>query len=111
KRIDIEEKLKRPTTDHMLSKKPHVLWHGQLIQTAAIFLIIVGMGYFIYDQSADIELGGEAISSVVSSPSTIYLSDGSVVWLKGKSQLIYPPNFSGNTREVTLIGEAFFDVA
>src|SRR5690606_21489163 len=48
KRIDIEEKLKRPTTDHMLSKKPHVLWHGQLIQTAAIFLIIVGMGYFIY---------------------------------------------------------------
>lgn len=44
-------------------------------------------------------------------PATIYLSDGSVVWLKEKSRLEYPATFSGQLREVVLVGEAFFDVS
>jgi transmembrane sensor len=111
KRIDIEEKLRQPPTKDSLSKDPKALWIGQLMKIAAILFILGGMGYFLYDQSADTEPEGEVISSVASTPSTIYLSDGSVVWLKGESQLIYPPDFIGTTREVTLIGEAFFDVA
>ena len=43
--------------------------------------------------------------------STIYLSDGSIVKLKGDSQLEYPQKFNGNTREVNLVGEAFFEIA
>lgn len=43
--------------------------------------------------------------------STVYLSDGSIVKLKGDSQLEYPNKFIGNTREVNLVGEAFFDIA
>lgn len=39
------------------------------------------------------------------------LSDGTHVWLNSESELIYPTNFTGNTREVILRGEAFFDVA
>lgn len=39
------------------------------------------------------------------------LSDGSKVLLHAGSQLSYPPAFNGSTREVTLTGEAFFDVA
>ena len=39
------------------------------------------------------------------------LSDGTHVWLNSDSELIYPTNFTGNTREVILRGEAFFDVA
>jgi ferric-dicitrate binding protein FerR (iron transport regulator) len=39
------------------------------------------------------------------------LSDGTVVWLNGESKLYYPSTFSGSTREVTLEGEAFFEVA
>jgi ferric-dicitrate binding protein FerR (iron transport regulator) len=34
-----------------------------------------------------------------------------VVWLNAGSRLIYPSAFSGNSREVILFGEAFFDVA
>ena len=44
-------------------------------------------------------------------PSTVYLSDGSVVWLKSGSKLEYPEMFTGNTRRITLVGEGFFDVA
>ncbi|WP_158857572.1 FecR family protein [Lunatibacter salilacus] len=43
--------------------------------------------------------------------STVFLSDGSIVKLKGDSQLEYPNKFMGNTREVNLVGEAFFDIA
>jgi ferric-dicitrate binding protein FerR (iron transport regulator) len=43
--------------------------------------------------------------------SRITLADGSIVTLKDGSRLIQKNNFSGNTREVALEGEAFFDIA
>ncbi|MDD2380450.1 MAG: FecR domain-containing protein [Mariniphaga sp.] len=42
--------------------------------------------------------------------SVITLSDGSMVWLNAGSRLIYPTRFVDKTREVFLIGEAFFDI-
>jgi ferric-dicitrate binding protein FerR (iron transport regulator) len=38
------------------------------------------------------------------------LPDGSTVWLNAGSSIRYEPGFSGPQREVTLQGEAFFDV-
>ncbi len=43
--------------------------------------------------------------------SVIELSDGSKVWLNADSKMEYPPLFAGNTREIFLDGEAFFEVA
>ena len=39
------------------------------------------------------------------------LEDGSIIWLKGNSSLTYPEHFVNATREVSLIGEALFEVA
>lgn len=39
------------------------------------------------------------------------LADGSRIWLNQSSQLSYPETFDGDTREVYLVGEAFFDIA
>lgn len=39
------------------------------------------------------------------------LADGSTIWLNAESTIKYPEAFDGNTREVYLDGEAYFDVA
>lgn len=40
----------------------------------------------------------------------IVLADGSKVWLNSSSQLKYPQEFNGKTREVYLSGQAYFDI-
>ena len=61
----------------------------------------------------------ESLSSV--NPNKLYvpsgqracvtLNDGTDVWLNAGSTLLYPAEFKGKERRVTLIGEAFFDIA
>jgi transmembrane sensor len=54
------------------------------------------------------------LSQVTTKPGSritqIQLSDGSIVRLNSSSSLTYDKNFGKNIREVSLIGEAFFDV-
>lgn len=40
----------------------------------------------------------------------VELADGTVVWLNSGSELKYPTAFTGNSREVELVGEAYFSV-
>ena len=42
---------------------------------------------------------------------SLTLPDGSQVWLNNASSLRYPVSFTGNSREVELTGEAYFEIA
>ena len=41
---------------------------------------------------------------------SLVLADGTKVWLNADSELRYPIQFTGNTREVSVVGEAVFEV-
>lgn len=41
----------------------------------------------------------------------LILADGTKVWLNSDTRIVYPVAFQGEKREVTLVGEAFFEVA
>lgn len=41
----------------------------------------------------------------------IILSDGTAVWLNASSKIVFPARFQGDSREVAVDGEAYFEVA
>lgn len=57
------------------------------------------------------ELVYNSLSIPVGGEYQLVLADGSKVWLNADSKLKYPVNFVGESRDVYLEGEAYFDVA
>jgi transmembrane sensor len=84
------------------------------VAAAVIVLLVGGAGVWLFrgdgnpfrvkhaDKTLQVGNGGRSM---------LVLSDGTTVWLNAGSRLIYPDLFTGDRREVTLEGEAFFDVA
>lgn len=66
------------------------------------------------DQTMDIvalSAGNLTLSTPRGGQYKIELSDGSKVWLNAGSTLTYPSQFNGAQRTVSLVGEAYFEVA
>ena len=62
----------------------------------------------------EVESGEPAMAQVIipyGKRSEIILADGTKIWLNAGSTLSYPVRFTGNSREVYLSGEAFFEVS
>lgn len=76
---------------------------------AASLLLLVGISCFFYLSSTAVAT--KQYATKLGEHTKITLSDGTQIWLNAGSLLKYPVEFKGNTREVYLTGEAFFDVA
>ncbi|MDR2533469.1 MAG: FecR domain-containing protein [Tannerellaceae bacterium] len=72
--------------------------------------IIIGW-YFNTDDSATATSYNEIHVRKGSRPNSITLSDGTCIKLNAGSSLKYPSSFSGSQREVSVEGEAWFEVA
>lgn len=97
------------------SKKRRFVTASALLVAASIsILFFVGIMTF---NSKSTEVKTElTVNKVVRSTEkgqkySIVLSDGTKVRLNSESRLIFPQKFTGDKREVELVGEAFFDVA
>lgn len=85
----------------------------QKIAVAATIAVIIIMGYIWKKNVLDI-IAPHRTTYAYSEKGHItkqILSDGTIVWLKGKSKLTFPAAFSKDKRPVTLEGEALFEVA
>ncbi len=82
-----------------------------LIPLAAALVIAAGIGLTLLKQKhADIPTSNET-ATTRRSKSTVKLPDGTIVMLNANSSLKYDEHFKTDKREVTLQGEAYFDVA
>ncbi|MFY0627138.1 MAG: FecR domain-containing protein [Reichenbachiella sp.] len=77
------------------------------LKLVASFLLLMMLGYLMYDHYLNVD---EVILTAIEEPVNMELSDGSVVTLNNGTVLKYPEKFRGNTREVELSGEAYFEV-
>lgn len=78
---------------------------------AAVMLLIVGYSFLSSEHLPAIP--AESVKELTAqngSRTRTILPDGSTVWLNAGSHVTFKENFTGNTREVTLDGEAYFDV-
>ncbi|KAF0239044.1 MAG: anti-FecI sigma factor [Prolixibacteraceae bacterium] len=76
-----------------------------------VFAVLLGSaGYYFGFRNNIIEVYSEIISTPTQVINEYILPDGSVVALNSNSKLVFPKHFKGDTREVTIEGEAFFDV-
>ncbi len=79
------------------------------MRAAAILLVVIGCGLllkFLVGSSDPKMLAVQSFDAVL----TDTLPDGSVVTLNKNASITYPSRFTGDTREVVLNGEAFFNV-
>ncbi|MGV8133783.1 MAG: FecR family protein [Mangrovibacterium sp.] len=86
----------------------------QFLRYAAVFIlafILGGSPLFLFRDRMDREaVSFNEIIVPAGQSSEIILADQTHVWLNSGARLSYPSNFNGDTREVKLTGEAFFDV-
>ena len=84
---------------------------GWLLRVAAVFLLALGLMYLVRFFTPPGGWGLAETRTAAHETQQIQLADGTQVWLNENTILRYPENFDGETREVYLQGEAFFDVA
>ena len=93
-------------------KKRRILWYS-----AAVAAMVIA-GFFLFgsfsakNKKSQTPIAREVneISTRPGSKSRVELPDGSIVWLNAGSKLTYNKDFGIDKREVTLVGEGFFDV-
>jgi ferric-dicitrate binding protein FerR (iron transport regulator) len=111
KKVNSKTNELQTNTFQLKSSRKEVFRH--LYKYAAVLLVAIALGYLGYyfgikNQSV---LSNTEISAAEKQVVNEYiLPDGSMVALNSNSKLIFPKEFKTDIREVTIIGEAFFDV-
>jgi transmembrane sensor len=90
---------------------------GTWLAVAASVSIVVVAGYFLFNRYSSTTANGAVAIRTIEYSTTrgqkahVELPDGTHVKLNSNSHISYPEKFDGDTREVNLEGEAYFDVA
>jgi len=103
-RSKLKKELRQIKKTNQVISMPYKNW-----AVAASLVFLLGLSLFFYQSASAVE--NRQYATKLGERSKITLSDGTQIWLNAGSLLKYPEDFKGDTREVYLTGEAFFDVA
>lgn len=112
----IDDKKLYKKIEQRLPKEKIKLW-PYLKYAAAVLIVAFAIGYHRLQETiptvsnAPTELIFIIKSTTAGQKSTIILSDGSKVILNAQSSIRYPQYFTDSTRDLELLGEAFFEIA
>ena len=112
--VFMEDRIRTEISKRILPRGKNRSW-SWAVAAAVSLLIISGFLYLYPGKDNPPPMHPQAIlltrTTVKGQKLTIRLADGSIVKLNTNSSLSFPDKFEGRHREVTLSGEAFFDVA
>lgn len=83
----------------------------ELIKMAAVFALALAGGYYMMEMRPDKPEPLQSLYVPAGQRAELMLADGTKVWLNSRSSLTFPGSFDGDTRQVKLDGEGYFDVA
>jgi transmembrane sensor len=104
------------TPQYLLNEQSPPKHRRKFWRTIIAVCFLIGAASLVYTSSLFrpaeklAEYKGNDIITKPGSKTQLRLPDGTRVILNADSKISYPDNFLGNTREVTLEGEAFFEV-
>jgi transmembrane sensor len=117
----IQQKINIENRKNKNTKNRQSVFMTWLTRAAAILLLpVLAFLFFTLSEITEIKIESTQMKSLhvdsleiiapVGSRTVVQLADGSKVHLNCGSRLKYPQTFTGNTREVVLTGEGYFDV-
>jgi transmembrane sensor len=111
--VFLENRLKTNIKHRISPRKTNRSWSWAVAASVSL-LIVAGFFYLFPARDTPTRVEQQAILLTRTTDKgqklTIRLPDGSVVKLNSKSSLAFPDKFDGKDRQVTLSGEAYFDV-
>ena len=113
KEIDTEKALKKVKGRKIAQKRSISWWEWGQRAAAILFLPLIGLLLWQQNQLRQAESMAEMLEVRTNPGMTtrLNLPDGTTVCLNSGSTLSYPSRFTGDTRSVSLSGEAYFEVA
>jgi transmembrane sensor len=90
--------------------------NGKIAQQGSMEIIKLANGELMYKSAGNIKdkkiiHGYNTVITPRGGQYQLLLPDGSKIWLNAESSITYPVVFTGNTREVKITGEVYFEVA
>ena len=106
----LHKKIEHPGAGNNVVRMPLVYLWRKLAAVAAMLIFILGVGFYLLQKQDLPAVSENIVSTKRGSKSSIVLPDGTKVWINSATKLTYGKSFGGQTREVSLEGEAYFDV-
>lgn len=91
-------------------KRRNLNWVKYASYAAIIALLIISAPFIINKATRDTRLTYTELNVPRGAKSKMILPDSTIVWINADSKLIYSSSFGKKDRNVTLLGEAYFDV-